>query len=266
MKQVRFITQLILLTPLISLFIALFVNTAQHVRSFQPTKALLCISAAALFWFLNALNKPGYTLNVEYPIRFVYNDSLFIPTSPLPRVVRVNVSSDGWGLLRHSWLPFRTEPVDYAVNDPLRATVINTPSLTAALADHVEKLHINYVVADTLAMSFDRRMTKTIRLVADSTHINLAPRYMVSSVINLTPRTIEVDGPARLVRGLPDTILVKILRKRIADNYDDEVTLTQLRHPLLHTSTERVAVSFEVGELLSPQLTSEPERRTGPKE
>ncbi|MFD2932893.1 YbbR-like domain-containing protein [Spirosoma flavum] len=227
-------------------------NTTQNVRSFQPTKALLCIGAATLFWFLNALNKPGYTLNVEYPVRFVYDDSLFIATSPLPHAVRVNVSSDGWGLLRHSWLPFRIDPVDYIVKDPLQATAINTSSLAAALAEHVKKLHINYVVADTLAMSFDRRMTKTIRLVADSLHINLAPRYMVSSVINMTPHTIEVDGPARLVRGLPDTLLVKIPRKRISDNYDEEVMVTQLRHPLLHTSSERVAISFEVGELLSP--------------
>ncbi|AUD04532.1 hypothetical protein [Spirosoma pollinicola] len=227
-------------------------NSAQNVRSFQPTKALLCLGAAALFWFLNALNKPGYTLNVEYPIRFVYDDSSFVATSPLPHDVRVNVSSDGWGLLRHSWLPFRVEPVDYIVQDPLRATVINTSSLAAALAEQVKKLHVNYVVADTLEMSFDRRITKTVRLLPDSLHLNMAPRFMVSSLINMTPRTIQIDGPAKLVRGLPDTIWVKIPRKRISDNYDEELPLNQLRHPLLRTSADRVAVSFEVGELLSP--------------
>ena len=108
------------------------------------------------------------------------------------------------------------------------------------------------MVADTLEMGFDRRTTKTIRLVADSLHINLAPRYMVSSLINLTPRTIQVTGPDRLIRGLPDTLLVKIPRKRIADNYDEDIVLNQLRHPLLRFSADRVAVSFEVGELLSP--------------
>ena len=232
-------------------------NTSQDLRSFQPTKALLCLGAAALFWLLSALNKPGYTLNVEYPVHFVYNDSLFIPTSPLPRTVQVNVSSDGWGLLRHSWLPFRVEPVNYVVNQPLKASVINTASVAAALAEHVKKLHVNYVVADTLDIHFERRLTKTIRLVADSLHINMAPRYVVSSVINLTPNTIQVEGPAKLVRGLPDTLLVKIPRKRISDNYDEEVSLNQLRHPLLHASADRVAVSFEVGELLSPPVNGE---------
>ncbi|MBD2756378.1 YbbR-like domain-containing protein [Spirosoma validum] len=227
-------------------------NTAQDLNSFQPTKALLCLGAAALFWLLSALNKPGYTLNVEYPVRFVYNDSLFVPTSPLPRTVQVNVSSDGWGLLRHAWLPFRSEPVNYVVKQPLQASVINTSSLAAAVAEHVKRLHVNYVVADTLDIHFDRRLTKTIYLAVDSLHINMVPPFVVSSVINLTPRTIQVEGPAKLVRGLPDTLRVKIPRKRITDNYDEELPLNQLRHPLLKASADRVAVSFEVGELLSP--------------
>ncbi|GAB4026970.1 hypothetical protein [Spirosoma koreense] len=230
-------------------------NSTPDSRSFQPTKALLCLGAAALFWLLSALNKPGYTLNVEYPIRFVYNDSLYIPTTPLPRTVQVNVSGDGWGLLRHSWLPFRGEPVNYVVKRPLEASVINTASLAASLAEQIKKLHVNYVVADTLDIHFERRLSKTIRLIPDSLHINLAPRYMVSSVINLTPRTIQVEGPTRLVRGLPDTLWVRIPRKRIIDNYDEELPLNQLRHPLLHASADRVAVSFEVGELLSPLPT-----------
>jgi len=228
------------------------VNSTRRKRSVQLAKVVLCVGVAAVFWLLNALNKPGYTLNVEYPIHFVYNDSLYVPTSPLPRTVMVNVSSDGWGLLRHSWLPFRVDPVDYVVANPLRASIINTSSLAAALAEQVKKLRVNYVVADTLDMHFDKRLTKTVQLVADSLHINLAPRYMVSSVINLTPRTLQVEGPSQLVRGLPDTVLVRIPRKRIMDNYDEELPLNPFRHPLLHTSADRVTVSFEVGELLSP--------------
>ncbi len=223
-----------------------------NARPFLPARLLLCLGAATLFWFLNALNKNGYTLNVAYPVRFVYNDTLFVPTTPLPRTVMVNVSSDGWGLLRHSWMPFRVEPVDYVVKDPLRASVINTASLAASLTEQVKNLHVNYVVADTLDLGFDWRTTKTIRLVADSLHIDLAPRYVVSSLINLTPRTLLVTGPDRLIRGLPDTLLVKIPRKRIADNYDEDIILNPFRHPLLRVSTERVTVSFEVGELLSP--------------
>lgn len=221
-------------------------------RTFQISKWLVCLLGASLFWLLNALNKEGYSLNVEYPVTFSFDQSRFIPTTTLPRTVRVNVSGDGWNLLRLSWLPFRTEPVSYEVQNPLRASIINTSAMTAALAEQVKNLRINYVVADTLEMGFDRRETKTIRLVPDSSHIDLLPRYVVSSVINLTPSTITVEGPARLLRGFSDTMLVRIPGRRIADNYDEELPLTALRHPLVRRSSDNVFVSFEVAELLSP--------------
>lgn len=211
----------------------------------------MCLAAAAVFWVLNALNKPGYTMNVDYPVHFVYNDSLFIPTEPLPKTVRVNVSSNGWGLLRHTWFPFQVDPVTYIVKDPMRTSAINLSTLTAALSDHSKKLRVNYVSGDRIDLAFDRRATKTIRLTADSLHIDLAPRFVITSVINLTPHSINISGPRKLVSGLPDTLLVRVPRRHIMDNYDEELPLNQLRHPLLRTNSSRVAVSFEVGELLS---------------
>jgi len=221
-------------------------------QPFHPGKWLICFVGAGLFWIMNALNKEGYSLNVEYPVHFQFNESAYIPTTTLPRTVQVNVSGDGWDLLRLSWLPFRTDPVNYQVKNPLKASIINTSAMTAALSDQVKELKVNYVVADTLEMSFDHRMTKTIRLIPDSTHIDLFPRYVVSSIINLTPSTITVQGPARLLRGFSDTMLVKIPGRRIAANYDEELPITAYRHPLVQRSSDKVFVSFEVGELLSP--------------
>lgn len=224
---------------------------SSHPPAFQWLKALACLAIAVLFWVMNALNRDSYSLNVEFPLRFVYNDSLFIPTKPLPRTVTANVSGDGWGLLGHSWLPFQTEPVNYEIEDPLRASVISTASLAASLAEQTKNLRVNYVIADTLALGFERRLTKTIRLVADSAHINLAPRMVVSSVINLTPATIQVEGPERLVKGFADTLVVRIPGKRISIDYDEELPINNYRHPLVRSSASRVAVSFEVAELLS---------------
>ncbi|MEZ0483713.1 hypothetical protein [Fibrella aquatica] len=221
-------------------------------QPFNPGKWLFCLVGAGLFWIMNALNKEGYSLNVEYPVHFEFNESNYIPTTTLPRTVKVNVSGDGWDLLRLSWLPFRTEPVNYEVNNPMRASIINTSAMTAALADQIKNLKVNYVVADTLEMSFDHRITKTIRLVADSTHIDMLSPFVVSSVINLTPATITVQGPARLLKGFSDTMLIKIPGRRISANYDEELPITAFRHPLVQRSADKVFVSFEVGELLSP--------------
>ena len=207
---------------------------------------------------MNALNKEGYSLNVAYPVHFQFNEAAYIPTTVLPRTVRVNISGDGWNLLRVSWLPFRTEPVNYQVKNPMRASIINTAAMTAALSEQVKSLKVNYVVADTLEMSFDRRITKTIRLFPDSAHIDVLPRYVVSSFINLTPATITLQGPARLLRGFSDTMLVKIPGRKIGANYDEELPITAFRHPLIQRSSDKVFVSFEVGELLSPPPAAEP--------
>ena len=219
---------------------------------FQLGKWLICLVGAGLFWIMNALNRDGYSLNVEYPVNFRFDEAQFIPTTKLPSTVRVNVSGDGWDLLRLSWLPFRTEPVNYEVANPLRASVINTAAMAEALTGQVKSLRVNYVIADTLELAFDQRMTKTIRLIPDSTHIDLLPRFVVSSVINLTPATLTVQGPARLLRGFSDTLLVKIPGRRISTNYDEELPITAYRHPLVQRSSDNVFVSFEVGELLSP--------------
>jgi hypothetical protein len=217
----------------------------------SPARFGLCLLAAGLFWLLNALNKDNYAQNIEYPLRVTFNDSLFVPTTPLPRSVRVNVSGDGWRLLGQSWLPFGREAVRYEIKNPLTVSVINTASLAGAVSEQIKNLRVNYVMADTLTLGFDQRIRKTVRLVADSLHIDLAPRMVVSSKINLTPATITLEGPARLLRVFADTLLVKIPGRRIFENYDDELPIYGFRHPAVRVSASRVLVSFEVAELLS---------------
>lgn len=223
---------------------------------------VVSLLAAALFWMMNALNRDYYSLNVEYPIEFVYNDTLYIPTTPLPQTITVNVSGVGWELLGHSLLPFQAKPVSYYVRNPLRASTINTSSLAAALAEQIKDVRVNYVVADTLEMGFERRATKMVTIVADTTRIDMAPRFVITSLINITPPRIQVDGPERLVSGLPDTIRLPIPRKRISDNFDEEIPILAFQHPKLKTSTNRVFVSFEVAELLSPLPPAPPQTST----
>ncbi len=229
------------------------VTPSAQSKSFQPAKLILCLLAASLFWLLNALNKTGYSRNVKYPIQFVYDDSLYIPTAPLPQTITLNLVGSGWYLFGQAFLPFQNEPIKYVVNNPLRAKSINTSVLAEALDEQAKNLRVNYIVADTFELGFDRRTIKTIHLVADSLHLNMAPRHVVTSLINITPNTLTVEGPAKLLRGVSDTLVVRIPGQRISQNYDEELSINHFKHPLLKVSTEKVFVSFEVGELLSVQ-------------
>src|SRR3954468_23763656 len=62
---------------------------------------VLCIFAATIFWFLNALNK-SYTTNLNFPLRFDYDKTNFVPVRSLPRQVRINVTGNGWDLFKQS--------------------------------------------------------------------------------------------------------------------------------------------------------------------
>ncbi|GAB3314009.1 hypothetical protein GCM10027299_01630 [Larkinella ripae] len=212
----------------------------------------MCLLAAAVIWLLNALNKNNYTVSVQYPIEFVYNQKLYVPTSPLPKTVTVSISGNGWKLFRKSWLPFRSQPIHYPVNRPLQTRFINTASLAALLTDHAKDVRVNFVAGDTLELNFDRLAAQDVPVIVDSAGIDLAEQMVVSSLINVSPRTIRFEGPARLLRAMPDTINVKIPARRLALSYDEELRLPIPRHPLIRASADQVLVSFEVAELLQP--------------
>lgn len=208
--------------------------------------------AAAFFWLMTALNKDNYSLRLDYPIRFNYNESLFIPVQPLPKMVSVNVSGVGWNLLRKSWLSFVERPVEYTILNPLNADLINATSLAAQISDHLPDLKVNYVVADTFELEFERRTTRIIPIRVDSADIDLRPGYVISSLINLSPSLISIDGPTSILKQYPDTILIRVPARKIQNNYDELIPLNIPYNPLVELSHSTVLVSFEVARILRP--------------
>ncbi len=212
----------------------------------RDTQAMLISGVAAVvFWLMNALNKDGYSLKVAYPLSVQYNDTLYIPTQPLPQRVMVNISGNGWSLFRKG-LAFDNKPIKYPVNKPLKTNFINTSSLTALLSEQIKDVRVNYVVADTLDLEFDRKIKKKVFVQIDSANIPLKTRFVISTVINVSPRYIVFEGPETLLNSFKDTLHLKVPGKRIQDNYDEEIPIDYKKNPLIKASKEKVAVSFEV--------------------
>jgi len=235
-------------------------------RPSKPRTLLLSISGALVIWLFNELNKDGYTLKVNYPLKLTYNDSLYIPVTPLPKKITAILNGTGWSLLRKS-MAFTVTPVAYQLTDPLRNSTLNTSSLAVIMTEQVKDVKISGIVADTVTLDFDRFMSKTAVIRLDSAAIHLEKRFVISSFINLNPRTITFKGPALLVENLPDTILVKVPNKNIRANYDEELPLNYPRLAAVKASGERVFVSFEVAELLRPLPPPQtPKTTTGNKQ
>jgi YbbR domain-containing protein len=209
----------------------------------------ICLLAAIIFWIMNALNKDGYSDRISFPLQFSYNDSLYIPTQPLPEKISVNVSGNGWNLLRKAFA-LDTPPIKYAINKPLKTRFLNTGSLADSISDYIKDVKVNYVVADKFELEFDRKISKEFTIKVDSSNISLKDRYVITSLINVNPRTITLIGPESVLEEMGSTILVKVPSQRLQENYDDEVKLSFPRNSLIKANKDRVAVSFEVAELL----------------
>ncbi|MEA5256194.1 hypothetical protein VB264_00255 [Arcicella aquatica] len=210
---------------------------------------IVSLFAAIIFWIMNALNKEGYSQKISFPIRITYDDSLYIPTQPLPEKISVNVSGSGWDLLRKSF-SFNKTPIQYAINKPLKTKFLNTGMLTDSIAEYIRDVQVNYIVADRFEIEFDRKIKKDFTLKIDSLHIPLKEHYVVSSVINLNPRVLTIEGPESMLKDMDSTIYIKVPGQRIKDNFDDEIGLPFAKNGILKTNKSKVSVSFEVEELL----------------
>ena len=210
-----------------------------------------CFLAASFFWLMNVLNKENYSIKLNYPLSIDYDNSSYVPMQPLPRRISVNVSGDGWSLLQKSWLNFNANPVVYKVINPTESSFINSTTLTDQITERFPNLRVNYVVADTFELSFEPKIRKIIPIRIDSASINVREGYVISSIINVSPSLISVDGPVSLVKSYPDTIRISVPIPKIQNNFDESLPIPLPVSPLVEVSHRDVFISFEVAQFLN---------------
>jgi hypothetical protein len=218
----------------------------------QPSRIptlLLCLLVAIVIWFMNELNKDGYVQEVTYPVQISYDDSAYIPVSPLPKNFKAILNGNGWTLLQNT-LSFASKPVIYTLSEPDLVRQIDIEKLATLMAQQIKDVKIVKILGDTLNLNFERRATKQVQLKVDSSSIDLDDKIIISSVINLTPTQITVSGPISAISQIPNLMLIRIPAKRIRLNYDESLPLPYPKLSNVKMSAESVLVSFEVAELL----------------
>lgn len=211
---------------------------------------MACLLAATFFWLMNALNKRDFSLSLQYPIEFIYDQEAFIPVQPLPKTIKVNVTGNGWSVLQKSWLSFRAQPVPYVVNSPSNTTVINSSALLDEVVESLPGLKINHVIADTFELSFEKKLQKVVHVRVDSAQIDLRDGYVISSFVNVSPSVIMLEGAASEIATYPDTLWVQVPDTKIQNNYDESVSLPLSLKPHVTASHGETYISFEVARYL----------------
>src|SRR5688572_2085909 len=185
---------------------------------------VLCIFAATVFWFLNALNKT-YTTNLRFPLTFDYDKETYVPVSALPKEVRINVTGDGWDLFRRS-TGVKIPPLEIPLERPVETKKIVGSTLPAFFTNQLEGLEINYVLTDTIYVDLEPKTGRWVKLAVDPTQLRLKENYGLASNVTIMPDSIYIEGPKPIINRIEEPVKVTLPAEEIDDNVMEDVEVT----------------------------------------
>ncbi len=218
--------------------------------------ALICILAASVFWFFNAMND-DYTTTVTYPLEVAYNPNQIIQLRPEQQEVRVNVSGYGWQLFGKG-LGLSEKICKINITDPQRQKYVTPSSLRSLLTNQIDNIQINYVESDTLFLYYDWLTTKRVNLALNAQLDQ--EKYALKQVI-FSPNHVELTGASSQLASLDDTIHVEInqvnkgenvrdylidLGKYFSDSFDLSITSTTATVSLYHYQQQQVEIPISI--------------------
>ncbi|WP_375579288.1 hypothetical protein ABWH96_20160 [Marivirga tractuosa] len=213
---------------------------------------VLCIVTATTFWFFNALND-NYSTRISYPIKFTYPDSSLVVVNELPEKVSINVSGGGWNLLRKTFW-FTITPVEVPLEDPVGQNYILGNSLYTLIADQMTEIQLNYVENDTLRIEIDSIRSAKSKLSIDSSSINLAKNYRLTSPIKKSHDSAIFTGPERFIKDVPKEVFIEIDEENISSNYSEEIYLPTFGSSLVNRNPVEVKIIFDVAKFIKQEL------------
>jgi len=205
---------------------------------------VLCLFAATVFWFFNALNK-NYSANINFPLDFDYDQASYIPVKSLPTSVRMNVSGLGWDLFRKS-SGLKVPPLVIPLEKPTEINKIVGSTLPALFSTQLEGLQINFVLVDTLYVDIDEKARRKFNLKVDSVWRYLNHDFGVVNEIKLVPDTVWVEGPKKIINALPDVITLALPQNNIDGDFIGEVEIIFPNNDLIKRDPPIVEISFDV--------------------
>jgi hypothetical protein len=197
-----------------------------------------------VFWLFNALNK-NYTTNINLPLKFDYDEEKYIAVRPLPEAIRFNVTGLGWNLFRRS-AGLRVPPLVVPLPQPSEVKKIVGSTLPALVANQPEGFAINFVLTDTLHLAIEPKAKKWIKLKLDIPAILFRTGYGPVSDIEISPDSVFIEGPEKLIASLPEFVYLKLSDRNIDDDFSEDIEVKFLNDELIRRNPPTVSVSFDV--------------------
>ncbi|HEX5171105.1 MAG TPA: hypothetical protein VFW11_18140 [Cyclobacteriaceae bacterium] len=204
----------------------------------------LCILAATIFWFFNALNK-NYTTTISFPLQFDYDARHYIPVKPLQDELRINVTGMGWDIFRRS-IGLRKHPLIIPIERPVTVKKIVGSTLPALFSSQIEALQINFVVNDTLYLDIQARGRRWLSLSSDSIPKKVDHNFGIIGPINIRPDSVLVEGPLDIIKKLKEPFPIELESHNINDDFNEGIELNISDNRLINVTPAEINISFHV--------------------
>ena len=208
---------------------------------------VLCVAAATTFWVLNALNKDNYSTIVDYPVQWEYDQKNFIPVKSLPNSIQIEISGNGWDLLR-KYFKIGGTPYLIQLNSPAEKKYLLTADLKRSLGEFITPTQLQNVLGDTIHYQIDRIVTKTLRPVLDTLGYSLDKNIALEGKVNFIPDQLEITGPSSVLEDFDGKYPVALNATKINSDYSGKVSLTvdESLAKLVQLKQKEIQVSFSV--------------------
>jgi hypothetical protein len=210
---------------------------------------VLCVFAATIFWFFNALNK-SYTTNINFPLSFDYDRDNFVPVRNLPAQVRLNVTGNGWDLFKRS-TGVKLVPLEIPLERPSDVKKIVGSSLQPFFSSQVDGMELNFVLTDTLYVDLEPKAGKFIKLTLDSIQFNLKKGHGLTSEISIDPDSIFVEGPRPIVNRIKEPFRLQLRQRNIDENFSEDVEIDLPQSDILKRDPPTVRIKFKVDRMIN---------------
>ena len=208
---------------------------------------VLCIAAATTFWVLNALNKDNYSTIVDYPVQWEFDRKNFVPVKPLPQSIQIQISGNGWDLLR-KYFNISTNAYPILIGSPSEKNYLLTSDLKRGLGEFITPTQLENMLGDTIPFQIDRIVTKTLIPELDSAGYSLDKNIALEGKVSFNPDKLEVTGPSSILESYQGKFPVVLNDKKIAKNYSGKVPL-ELEEDLaalVQLKQTEIQVSFSI--------------------
>jgi YbbR domain-containing protein len=206
----------------------------------------LCFFTAFIFWLFTSLNK-DHTTNITFPLKFEFDNDQYVAVR-MPQSVNINVSGNGWDLLRKSFglrLPVLSIPLD----KPTDVKKIPGSVLLPQVAGQLGSMKTNYVVGDTLDLQIDIKDSHKFLLVAELSDVSFKKGFGRISQVVILPDSVEIEGPKSILHTLPDSIVLPISISKLSEHFKEEMEVIIPKGEMTKRNPPVVEVRFEVGEV-----------------